>query len=211
MKNRMSRPTYLNILIISLSLILIPKINDLSFAVSKPSLKELKKEALNIVEAKSQLLIDISNSIWEFAEIALLEHKSADLLGETLEKEGFQVKRSVAGMPTALVASFGSGNPIIGILAEYDALPGLSQENLPYKKALIEGEAGHGCGHNLFAGGSLGAALAVKEVIEKNNLKGTIRLYGCPAEEDVAGSEIQTGRESRRWLKESKTSLKGRR
>jgi len=139
------------------------------------------------VEEKSQLLIEISNSIWEFAEIALLEHKSAELLADTLEKEGFRVNRGVAGMPTAFVASFGSGTPIIGILAEYDALPGLSQENLPYKKALVEGEAGHGCGHNLFAGGSLGAALAVKGVIQKYKLKGTIRLYGCPAEEDMGG------------------------
>ncbi len=183
LKHKMHRPTYLNTLILSFSLIISSGLHHLSFAGSK----ELKKEALTVIQKKSQLLIEISNSIWEFAEIALLEHKSAELLADTLEKEGFRVKRGVAGLPTAFVASFGLGKPIIGILAEYDALPGLSQENLPYKKALIEGEAGHGCGHNLFAGGSLGAALAVKEVMEKNKLEGTIRLYGCPAEEDVGG------------------------
>lgn len=178
----MNKLAYLKILILSF-LILNSGLYYMGFSGSKG----LKREALTVIEQKSQLLIEISNSIWEFAEIALLEHKSAELLADTLEKEGFQVKRGVAGMPTAFVASFGSGTPIIGILAEYDALPGLSQENLPYKKALVEGEAGHGCGHNLFAGGSLGAALAVKGVIQNNKLKGTIRFYGCPAEEDVGG------------------------
>lgn len=187
MRYKTIKSSYLNILILSFSLILSSGIQHQGLAENTPSLQELKKEALNAVEEKSQLLIEISNSIWEFAEIALLEHKSAELLADTLEKEGFRVNRGVAGMPTAFVASFGSGTPIIGILAEYDALPGLSQENLPYKKALVEGEAGHGCGHNLFAGGSLGAALAVKGVIQKYKLKGTIRLYGCPAEEDVGG------------------------
>jgi aminobenzoyl-glutamate utilization protein B len=85
------------------------------------------------------------------------------------------------------VATYGAGKPIIGILAEYDALPGLSQDSTPFKKVLAEGEAGHGCGHNLFGAGSLGAALALKEVMIKRNIKGTVRLYGCPAEEDVGG------------------------
>ncbi len=183
LKHKMHRTTYLNILILGFSLILSSGIHHPGFAGSK----ELKRETLTAVEKHSQFLIDVSNSIWEFAEIALLEHRSAELLVDTLEKEGFRVKRGVAGLPTAFVASFGSGTPTIGILAEYDALPGLSQENLPYKKALIEGKAGHGCGHNLFAGGSLGAALAVKEIMDKNRMKGTIRLYGCPAEEDVGG------------------------
>lgn len=152
-----------------------------------PSIQELKDEAVKIVDQKSKLLIDASDKIWEYAEIALLEHESSKLLAEILEREGFTVKRGVADMPTAFVASSGSGKPIIGILAEYDALPGLSQDNSPYKKALVEGGPGHGCGHNLFASGSLGAALALKEVIKRHQLKGTIRLYGCPAEEDVGG------------------------
>jgi aminobenzoyl-glutamate utilization protein B len=91
------------------------------------------------------------------------------------------------GMPRAFVASYGSGKPIIDILAEYDALPGLSQDSTPYKKVLKEGEPGHGCGHNLFGAGSVGAAVGLKEIMEKHNIQGTLRLYGCPAEEDVGG------------------------
>jgi aminobenzoyl-glutamate utilization protein B len=97
------------------------------------------------------------------------------------------VKKDVADLPTAFVATYGSGDPVIGILAEYDALPGLSQDSSPYKKVLEEDGSGHGCGHNLFGAGSLGAALALKEVMEKHALQGTLRLYGCPAEEDVGG------------------------
>lgn len=159
----------------------------LALAANKQSSPKIKKEILSIVDQKSKLLIEVSDAIWEFAEIALLEHKSSDLLIDIVGKQGFKVERGVAGLPTAFVATYGSGKPIIGILAEYDALPGLSQEASPFKKPLIEGDAGHGCGHNLFGAGSLGAALALKEVIERHKLKGTIRLYGCPAEEDVGG------------------------
>ncbi|MFP4082784.1 MAG: amidohydrolase [Candidatus Aminicenantes bacterium] len=159
----------------------------LALAEDNLSTQEIKKEAVNIVDQQSPLLIDVSNAIWEYAETALQEYQSSKLLAEILEKQGFSVKTGVAGLPTAFVASFGEGKPVIGILAEYDALPGLSQDNTPYKKVLKEGEAGHGCGHNLFAAGSLGAALAVKELISTQNLNGTVRLYGCPAEEDVGG------------------------
>ncbi len=147
----------------------------------------VKNEALSIINQKSQLLIDVSDKIWEYAEIALLEHESSKLLEEVLEKEGFRVEKDVADLPTAFVATFGSGNPIIGILAEYDALPGLSQDSTPFKKVLEEEGNGHGCGHNLFGAGSLGAALALKGVMEKHSLPGTLKLYGCPAEEDVGG------------------------
>jgi aminobenzoyl-glutamate utilization protein B len=176
---RKRHPKLIIILIFSLTL--------LTFAGSKPSTKKLKNELLERVDKKSQLLIEVSDSLWEYAEIALLEYKSSKLLMEVLEKEGFNVEREAAGMPTAFVAHYGSGKPIIGILAEYDALPGLSQENTAFKKARIEGGAGQGCGHNLFGAGSLGAALALKEVIEAYKIPGTIRLYGCPAEEDIGG------------------------
>jgi aminobenzoyl-glutamate utilization protein B len=166
---------------------LISSLTLFAVAGSKPSTKELKNELLRIVDEKSQLLVEVSDSLWDYAEIALLEYKSSKLLLEVLEKEGFDVEREVAGMPTAFVASYGSGKPIIGILAEYDALPGLSQDNSAFKKARIEGEAGHGCGHNLFGAGSLGAALALKKVIEAHKIPGTIKLYGCPAEEDIGG------------------------
>jgi len=158
-----------------------------AFGMSNLSLDKLKKDAAEYIDQRQERLISVSDAVWEFAETALLEYKSSQLLADLLDKDGFQVERGVAKMPTAFVAIFGSGHPIIGILAEYDALPGLSQAAEPFKKPLIEGGAGHGCGHNLFAAGSLGAALAVKEIMQKNNLCGTIKLYGCPAEEDVGG------------------------
>jgi len=167
--------------------ILIFSLTHLTYAGSKPSTKELKNELLRRVDEKSQLLEEVSDALWEYAEIAIQEYKSSKLLIRVLEKEGFDVDREVAGMPTAFVASYGSGKPIIGILAEYDALPGLSQDNTAFKKARIEGGAGHGCGHNLFGAGSIGAALALKELIEAQKIPGTIKLYGCPAEEDIGG------------------------
>ncbi|UCC41589.1 MAG: amidohydrolase [Candidatus Aminicenantes bacterium] len=172
---------------LKLIIILIFSLIQLIFAGNKPSTKKLKNELLERVDKKSQLLIKVSDSLWDYAEIALLEYKSSKLLVGILEKEGFDVEREVAGIPTAFVASYGSGKPIIGILAEYDALPGLSQDNTTFRKARIEGEAGHGCGHNLFGAGSLGAALALKEVFEAHKIPGTIKLYGCPAEEDIGG------------------------
>jgi aminobenzoyl-glutamate utilization protein B len=148
---------------------------------------DLKKAAIEHIDTISGSLIEVSDAIWECAEIALLEFRSARILADAAEKAGFTVKMGVADLPTAFVASFGSGRPIIGILAEYDALPGLSQDFTPYPKVLVEGEAGHGCGHNLFGAGSLGAALALKEILNAHKIDGTVRLYGCPAEEDVGG------------------------
>jgi aminobenzoyl-glutamate utilization protein B len=164
-------------------------LGSLQLALSSTDIKhqKLKQELVNVIDQKSSLLIEISDKVWEFAEIALEESRSAEVLAEVLEKEGFRVDRGVADLPTAFVATYGSGKPIIGILAEYDALPGLSQDSTPFKKVLVEGGAGHGCGHNLFGAGSLGAALALKEVMAKKNIKGTVRLYGCPAEEDIGG------------------------
>ncbi len=158
-----------------------------SLAIQLPSNTELKKEIREIINQKGDMIIGVSDKIWEYAEIALMEHESSELLEEILESEGFVVEKDVAGLPTAFVATYGSGSPVLGILAEYDALPGLSQDNKPFKRVLSEGGAGHGCGHNLFGAGSLGAALGLKAVMEKHSLKGTLRLYGCPAEEDVGG------------------------
>jgi aminobenzoyl-glutamate utilization protein B len=157
------------------------------YLAAEKSLPDLKKEVIRIIERETTLLTETSDAIWEFAETALLEFKSSKLLADILEKKGFSLKREVADLPTAFIASYGSGKPVIGILAEYDALPGLSQDNTSFQKALVEGGSGHGCGHNLFGAGSLGAALAIKEVMESHKIKGTIRLYGCPAEEDVGG------------------------
>ncbi len=135
------------------------------------------------IEANRDLFIGISNQIWEFAETGLEEHKSSALLADTLKDAGFAIDMGVADMPTAFMASYGSGKPIIGILGEYDALPGLSQVAEPKQLALKEDAPGHGCGHNLLGTGALAGVIAVKEAIDDGEAKGTIRFYGCPAEE----------------------------
>jgi len=129
----------------------------------------------------------MSDQIWGYAETALREHRSAKLLADYAEQQGFRVERGVAGMPTAFIASYGEGRPIIGILGEYDALPGLSQKAAPVKEAYEGGAPGHGCGHNMFGPASLGAALAIKDLIAAGQLKGTVRFYGTPAEEAIGG------------------------
>lgn len=146
-----------------------------------------KKAVLSSVEKHEKELIGLSDQVWGFAEIAMREHQSAKVLSDYAEQQGFRVQRNVAGIPTAFIAEYGSGKPIIGILGEFDALPGLSQKASPDKTPLKEGAAGHGCGHNMFGAGSLGAALSIKELMQQGKLKGTIRFYGTPAEEDLAG------------------------
>ncbi|NVM18169.1 MAG: amidohydrolase [Candidatus Lokiarchaeota archaeon] len=141
------------------------------------------RQAIKSVKVNQDLLIDIGDQIWEFAELGLEEFKSSALLTKSLNEAGFSVKSNVADMPTAFYADYGNGKPIIGILGEYDALPGLSQKAEPFREVLTEGAPGHGCGHNLLGVGSLGAVLAVKEAIDTGDVKGTIRYYGCPAEE----------------------------
>ncbi|RMG33159.1 MAG: amidohydrolase, partial [Planctomycetota bacterium] len=122
-----------------------------------------------------------------YAELGLQEHKSSAALISELEAAGFTIRRNVAGMPTAFVASFGEGRPVIGILAEYDALPGMSQDVVSYRKPIEEGAPGHACGHSGLGAGALGAALAVRHALQRHGLKGTIRLYGTPAEETAIG------------------------
>lgn len=151
------------------------------------NLSSNKKAVLASVAAHQQDLTDLSDKIWGYAEIAYHESQSSEVLADYASSQGFIVQRRVAGIPTAFTASFGSGKPIIGIMGEFDALPGLSQKAQPTKEALSAGAAGHGCGHNMFGPGSLGAAIAIKELIEAGKIKGTIRFYGTPAEEDGAG------------------------
>jgi aminobenzoyl-glutamate utilization protein B len=143
--------------------------------------------ALKHVERNSQLILAVNRSIWNYAEVGLQETKSSALLVSKLQEAGFDVQTGVADMPTAFVASYGTGRPIIGILAEYDALPGMSQKAEPYRAVEKEGMPGHACGHSGLGAAALGAALAVKEAIKSHKLKGTIRLYGTPAEETVIG------------------------
>jgi aminobenzoyl-glutamate utilization protein B len=146
------------------------------------------KEAILLsVEKHQQELIGLSDSVWRYAETALREKQSAKALADYAQKQGFKVTTGVSGMPTAFVAEYGSGKPIIGIMGEFDALPGISQKAQSTKEPLLTGAAGHGCGHNLFGAGSLGAAVAIKELIAQGKLKGTVRFYGTPAEEAVGG------------------------
>ena len=158
-----------------------------TFMLHSQSVKKLKKELLNSLEQKSSALISVSDNIWEAAEVAFREEKSAEYLIEYAEENGLKVEKGLAGMPTAFTATYGEGKPVIGIIGEFDALPGLSQTTVPYKNELVAGGAGHGCGHNLFGTASLGAAVAIKELIEKGDLKGTVKFFGTPAEEKFFG------------------------
>jgi len=146
-----------------------------------------KEAAIQLIELMQDELTKISDTIWHYAEIGLEEYKSAKLLADFAEKNGFKVERGISGMPTAFIASYGTGKPVIGITGEYDALPGLSQKATPKKEALIESGAGHGCGHNLIGTGALGTAIAIKTLIETGSIKGTIRYFGTPAEENYGG------------------------
>ena len=129
---------------------------------------------------------NVANQIWSFAEMGYQEEKSSALLQKTLFEEGFSVETEVANIPTAFVASYGSGSPVIAILGEYDALPGLSQQAVPYKLSAND-KAGHACGHHLFGTASAAAAIAIKNYIKNQKISGTIKYYGCPAEEGGSG------------------------
>jgi aminobenzoyl-glutamate utilization protein B len=166
--------------------VLIAALSMISQPAAGASVKK-KEEAVASIEKHQAEIIDLSDRIWGFAETALLETRSSEALADYAEAQGFAVERGVAGMPTAFVASYGEGRPIIGVLGEYDALPGLSQKARPVEEALQAGAPGHGCGHNLLGTAALGAALAVKDLMAAGKLKGTIRFYGTPAEEAVGG------------------------
>ena len=150
-------------------------------------LRKSQDTAVQEIERRKAELCDVNKAIWEFAEVGLEEKRSAALLVGKLKEAGFEVKTGLANMPTAFVASYGSGKPIIGILAEYDALPGLSQKVSPVQEPFTEGAAGHACGHSGLGTGALGAVLGIQEAMKKHKLPGTIRLYGTPAEETLIG------------------------
>jgi aminobenzoyl-glutamate utilization protein B len=130
---------------------------------------------------------EIARSLWEFAEVGYQEERSSALLQATLSGEGFDIESGVAGIPTAFVASYGTEGPVIGILAEFDALPGITQDALPMRSPIETKSAGHACGHNLFAAGSVGAAIAVKHWLDETGMPGTVQLFGTPAEEGGSG------------------------
>ena len=149
----------------------------------------MEKQLLyHTVETKAPLLTCLSDKIWEYAELSMEEHKSTAAYLQILKDEGFQVEENLCNIPTAFLGRYGSGKPVIGILGEYDALSGLSQQPcVTEKQCLTPGGNGHGCGHNLLGAASLGAAIAIKEQIQQGNLSGTVVFYGCPGEEGCAG------------------------
>lgn len=147
-----------------------------------------KKEALQAIEREREMICAASDAVWDHPETAFQEFKSTEILCELLEKEGFSVERNLAGIQTAFSGRFGHGKPVVGILGEFDALSGLSQESESIEKVPVcEGEPGHGCGHNLLGAGSVAAAIAVKEYLEKNGKEGTVVFFGCPGEEGGSG------------------------
>jgi aminobenzoyl-glutamate utilization protein B len=169
---------------------------DLSLSQKKsdevmPVKADLYKAKMSALDYLSDSLVvkkfgKISDAIWNFAELGMQEFKSSAILIKTLEEEGFRVEKGVAGMPTCFVATWGSGKPVIGILGEYDALPGLSQVGMsPVQMPVVDGAPGHGCGHNMMGTAGIAAAIAVKKSLEQNKLPGTVKFFGSPAEEVV--------------------------
>ena len=146
-----------------------------------------KQTALAWIDKNQELIVNTHQTAWELAEVGLKEFKTGKMLEDILEEHGFTIERGVAGMSTAFVATYGSGSPVIGVMAELDALPGISQKAVPYREPLVAGDAGHGCGHCSYAATALGAALAVQAAIDAHDLPGTIKCFGCPAEETLVG------------------------
>ncbi|GAC1438651.1 MAG: M20 family metallopeptidase [Sediminibacterium sp.] len=152
----------------------------------------LKTASMADIQSKYAGYKKIALQIWDYAEVGYKEMKSAALHEQTLKENGFEVQAGIAGMPTAFIASYGTGKPIIGILAEYDALPGLSQEATADKRSIQGKDAGHACGHHLFGTASVAAGIAIKQLIEEKKITGTVRVYGCPAEEGGSGKVYMT-------------------
>ena len=149
-----------------------------------------KKDKLQVIEYLEQnrsSFIKMSDYIWENPELSWKEFKASRCQADFLEKEGFTITWDIADIPTAFIAEWGKGKPVIGFIGEYDALPGLSQKNQATKEPVVEGGPGHGCGHNLLGTGAVASVLAIKGWLESGNIPGTVRYYGCPAEEGGGG------------------------
>lgn len=180
---RTRRPKFVAVAAVAALLAVAP----LAAGAAPVKVKKKKDAAVASVETHKADIVALSDQVWGFAETALLETKSAEALAAYAEKQGFKVERGVAGMPTAFIASYGEGRPVIGLLGEYDALPGLSQKAQPSQETLEAGAPGHGCGHNLLGTAALSAAVAIKDLMAAGQLTGTVRFYGTPAEEAVGG------------------------
>ena len=148
-----------------------------------------KATAMQYIDDNATLYGDVAQQIWDWAEVGYLEPQSSNLLQQQLSNAGFEITTGVAGIPTAFVASWsaGTGGPIVGILAEYDALPGITQDRYPLRDAIDHKAAGHACGHHLFGTGSVAAAIATRMRMQETGQNGEIRLYGTQAEEAGAG------------------------
>ena len=146
-----------------------------------------KETALSWIDENTKRIIEVSDKAWNLAEVGLLEFETSKLFADEIEKYGFEVERGIAGMPTAFVATWGTSGPIIGVMGELDALAGVSQKAVPYKDPVVEGGPGHGCGHNIHGTSGLAGAIAIKTAMEENNLGGTVKFFGCPAEETLVG------------------------
>ena len=139
------------------------------------------------IDGSADSWTDAAMDLWDWAEVGYQEQRSSARLQEILREAGFEIETGLAGIPTSFVASYGSGEPVIGILAEFDALPGVSQQALPERKSKPDSSAGHACGHHLFGAGSVAAAVTVKDWLAETGTRGTVRLYGTPAEEGGSG------------------------
>ena len=169
--------TFINLIIITIC--------SFSFAQKKYD------RVLNSIDSNQSQYETVAQEIWSFAEMGYQEERSSALLQKILIDQGFSVKSGVADIPTAFVATYGSGGPVIAVLGEYDALPGLSQQAVPYKMS-NNAKAGHACGHHLFGTASAAAAIAIKNYIINENISGTVKYYGCPAEEGGSGKVYMT-------------------
>jgi aminobenzoyl-glutamate utilization protein B len=147
----------------------------------------LKDRVWNWIEENKQEFIDVADKVWKFAEIGLVETESSKLIAKKLGEHGFKVDLGVAGMPTAIYATWGDGEPILGFQGEYDALPGISNKVKPEKDPLVKGAPGHGCGHNIHGATALACAIALRYLMEDEGIQGTIKFYGTPAEENYGG------------------------
>ncbi len=155
--------------------------------IAQKSIDADKKFIINEIDKKYDKYSEVAQKIWGFAELAFHEDKSSELLQAQLNEAGFQMETGVAGMPTGFVATYGSGKPVIAILAEFDALPGVAQEATPELKPIVGQAAGHACGHHLFGVASVAAAIEVKEWLKRTGKSGTVKLFGSPAEEAGSG------------------------
>ena len=178
---------------VMLALLLLPQgLKTLPASTQEPKPSGWKAEVLSRMDQRAAHFTGLSKKLWEIAEISFEEFQSAELIAFELRGAGFQIQTNIGGMPTSFIASWGTGKPVIGILGEYDALPGLRQEAIPEKRPTGMLGAGHGCGHNLLGTAAAFAAMTCKEFMQANSLGGTIRFYGCPAEENGSGKVHMT-------------------